>query len=109
MKIRFDWKFAGLVTGLTVGLTALDTPAGATVFALVVCTAANIAGFSDGLQRGQEIMKAKADDFFKQLQDILTETITKAKIVVQHSTQEVQHMRARLAKYEDVTDDRPVH
>lgn len=109
MKFGFDWKFAGLVTGLAGGLVALSTPTWAVVFAIGVCTVSNVVGFSDGMQRGQEIMKAKADEFFKQLQEIMTDTIAKAKVVVQHSTQEVEHMRARLAKYEDVDDDRPVH
>lgn len=109
MKFRFDWKFAGLTFALAIGLTALGTPTWAQVFAIAVTTVSNVIGFAEGMDQGQKVMKAKADDFFKQLQEIMTDTMAKAKVVVQHSTQEMEHMRARLAKYEDVDDDRPVH
>jgi len=109
MKLRIDWKFVALVIGLLVGLSALDASTWAKVFAIAVTTVSNVVGYSDGLTRGGEMMKAKADEFFKQLQEIMADTMSKAKVVVQHSTQEMEHMRARLAKYEDVDDDRPVH
>ena len=109
MKLRIDWKFVALVVGLLVGLSALDASTWAKVFAITVTAVSNVIGYAEGVGEGQKMMKAKADEFFKQLQEIMADTMSKAKVVVQHSTQEMEHMRARLAKYEDVTDDRPVH
>lgn len=109
MKTRFPWKFAALAAGLVAGMSALDAPTWAAVFALAVNAASNIIGYAEGVAEGQKMMKAKADEFFNQLQEIMADTMSKAKVVVQHSTQEMEHMRARLAKYEDVDDDRPVH
>lgn len=107
--MKIDWKFVGLIAGLTIGMRALDTPTWATVFAIAVCTVSNIIGYSDGVGRGAQLMKVKADEFFKELQALMTDTMHRAKEVVSHSTAEAEHLKARLAKYEDVDADRPVH
>ena len=110
MKYKFDWKFAGLVIATSTALWYWGVPPFASVFCIAMLTLSNIAGYTDGVKRGAELMKDKADDFFKQLQQLMADTMHRAKEVVEHERGEAAHLKARLAKYEDVNDvNGPVH
>jgi hypothetical protein len=105
--MKFDWKFAGLIVGLTAGLHALDTPVAPIVFSIAVCTVSNLVGFTEGHTRGLRFMHEKAGEFVQELQQMVTQTLTRAREVVDHERGVAAHLKARLAKYEDVEDDKP--